>query len=145
MVMKTWNFDLSTADGNINVLITHPLQNGLIGRRFHVPGKGHVFFAQAGHGRADLGAVCLGLRIDGNLIERIRISRNRAELIGCALSQRVLVVEVSLSFGTIPISPEWMVFIGITSLPRMSCKLPRRSSIPRVWFQTRESEFMIPE
>ena len=68
----------SAADGNINVLIAHTLQNGLVGVHVIVPGQGHVFFAEAGQSRADLGGVGLGLREDGNAVEGTRQGYLRA-------------------------------------------------------------------
>ena len=54
-------------------------------------------------------------------------------------------VDVALSFGTEAISPAWIVFAAICSLPRSRCTVPNRSSVPLLWFHTRESEVSIPE
>ncbi len=67
----------SAADGHIDVLVTHALQNGLQGGSLVEPGQGHIFLTQPGERRTDLGGVGLGLGEDGYLKERMRIYRDR--------------------------------------------------------------------
>jgi len=53
-------FGLGAADGNLDVLVSHTLQDGLVRGGFVMPGKGHILFAQAGEGSGDLCGISLG-------------------------------------------------------------------------------------
>ena len=63
----------SSADGHVNVLIAHPLQDRLACGMFLEPGKRHVLFAQTGEGWADLGSIGLCLGFDRHPVKRIRV------------------------------------------------------------------------
>ena len=54
-------------------------------------------------------------------------------------------VPVSLSFAIVPRSPECNRFTGICSFPRITCKVPIRSSVFLVWFCIRVSDSRIPD
>jgi len=43
-------FSFSLADRNVDMLVTHALQDGLVGAGLLVPREGHIFFHQAGQG-----------------------------------------------------------------------------------------------
>ncbi len=58
---------------------------------------------------------------------------------GCALSLNVSPVAETVNFETEPISPAWITFAGICSLPRWKCSPDMRSSAPLPWFHTRAS------
>jgi len=65
------------ADGNVDMLITHTLQNGLQGGVVIVVGQGHILFAEAGQGGRNLGRVGLRFGEYRDAIERVRVSRDR--------------------------------------------------------------------
>ena len=49
---------------------------------------------------------------------------------GCPLSLKVSPVALTVSLDTEPISPAWITFTGICSLPRWRCSPETRSSAP---------------
>jgi hypothetical protein len=45
---------LRFANGDVDMLVAHALQDSLVRGGFVIPGKGHVLFGQTGQGWADL-------------------------------------------------------------------------------------------
>ena len=64
------------ADGYVDVLPPHTLEDGLVCAGLLVPGQGHIFFAQAGQGGANLGGIRLSLGGDRNAVEGAGVFRD---------------------------------------------------------------------
>ena len=83
---------LCAVQGNVNVLVAHALQNGLVGDAVVVPGEGHILFAETGQGRGDLGGIGLGLGSYGNAIQGRWI-------LGCRDGQGMALVAEGVASG----------------------------------------------
>ena len=71
------------------MLVAHPLQDRLAGRWFLVPGKCHIFLAQARQRRRDLGGVSLGLGVDCHAEQRMRVHRHGQRQRMALVAQRI--------------------------------------------------------
>ncbi len=60
---------LGAMQGNIDVLVSHPLQDGLMSDGIVLPVERHILFDQASKGRGDLRGICLGLGCDGHAVQ----------------------------------------------------------------------------
>ena len=67
---------LHAFQGNIDVLIAHTEQKGLVRCGIHFPCEGHIFFRHAGQSLAHLGGIALGLGVDRHTVESVGVRRH---------------------------------------------------------------------
>ena len=129
MRMPTWNFALGAADGDIDMLIAHTLQNGLQGGVVVVRSEGHILFAQAVQEWMNLGGISLGLGEDCHPVERMRDIPGWAGSAGDSYRTRCWRWRFRSTLAQRRYRRRERAFTEIASLPRGILTVPRRSSM----------------